>query len=71
MTTTTGSASEVVTMDGQGSADLFDQMAKKYMGISGSDFITKWDRGEFKGVNWDDVPGLAEVAMALPFARPR
>lgn len=69
MTTATGSASEVVTMDDQGSADLFDQIARRSMGVSGSEFLSRWDDGEFDGVSWDDVPGLAEVAMALPFAR--
>ncbi|WP_330182750.1 hypothetical protein OHB26_03260 [Nocardia sp. NBC_01503] len=69
MTTATGTTGEVIAMDGQGSADLFDQIAKVHMGISGSEFIVRWDRGDFEGVNWDDVAGLTEVAMALPFAR--
>lgn len=69
MTTATGSASEVVSMGDQGSADLFDQITQTYMGVSGSEFLNRWDNGDFEGVSWDDVPGLAEVAMALPFAR--
>lgn len=56
-------------MDRQGGADLFDQIARKNMGISGTEFLQRWDAGEFEGINWDDVPGLAEVATALPFAR--
>jgi hypothetical protein len=39
------------------------------MGISGTQFLARWDAGEFEDMNWDDIPGLAEVATALPFAR--
>lgn len=60
---------EVTVVDGKASADLFDQIARQNMGISGTEFLARWDSGEFDGVDWDDVPGLTEVAMALPFAR--
>jgi hypothetical protein len=56
-------------MDSRDSADLFDRIARKYMGISGTQFLARWDAGEFEDKNWDDIPGLAEVATALPFAR--
>lgn len=59
----------VVYMDRGDSADLFDKISRKNMGISGAEFLRRWDSGEFEGVDWDDVPGLAEVATALPFAR--
>lgn len=69
MTTKAEATGGVVYMDSRESADLFDQIARKYMGISGSDFLRRWDAGEFECKNWDEVPGLAEVATALPFAR--
>ena len=59
----------VAYVDSRESADLFDQIARKYMGISGTEFLARWDAGEFENMNWDDIPGLAEVATALPFAR--
>jgi hypothetical protein len=59
----------VVLVNRRESADLFDQIARKCMGITGTEFVARWDAGEFEDVNWDDIPGLAEVATALPFAR--
>jgi hypothetical protein len=69
MPTKTEATGGVVYMNRRDSADLFDQIARKNMGISGTEFLRRWDAGEFEGKNWDDVPGLAEVATALPFAR--
>lgn len=56
--------------DTDDSADLFDRIAQANMSVTGSEFLRRWDSGEFEGVDWDSVPGLAEVATALPFARP-
>jgi hypothetical protein len=67
--TKTEATGGVVYVDSRESADLFDQIAHKYMGISGTEFLARWDAGEFEDMNWDDIPGLAEVATALPFAR--
>ncbi len=69
MSTATDVTGHVIGVDGQDSADLFDQMARVNMGISGTEFLSRWDNGEFEGVDWDSVDGLTEVAMALPFAR--
>ncbi|KHJ73396.1 hypothetical protein [Rhodococcus sp. Chr-9] len=63
------SHSEVVVLDSHDSADLFDRIAQAYMSITGTEFLRRWDTGEFEGVDWDSIPGLAEVAIALPFAR--
>lgn len=49
--------------------DMFDRIARKNMGISGAEFLRRWDAGDFEGVDWDDVDGLRAVAMALPLAR--
>lgn len=69
MATKTETTDGVVLLDNRESADLFDQIARKYMSITGTEFLARWDAGEFENANWDDVPGLAEVATALPFAR--
>jgi hypothetical protein len=57
----------VIVMDEDEGAALFDRTAQACMGMSGAEFLRAWDAGEFKDMNWDDVPGLAEVATALPF----
>lgn len=62
------SHSEVIVLDSDDSADLFDRIAQANMSITGVDFLRRWDSGEFSNVDWDSVPGLAEVAIALPFA---
>lgn len=59
---------EVVELDSEHGLELFDQTARSYMGISGAQFLELWDSGKFDGVDWDDVQGLAQVAIALPFA---
>jgi hypothetical protein len=62
-------ADAVVTMS-EGEYDaMFDRIARKNMGISGREFLQRWDAGEFEGVDWDSVDGLRTVAMALPLAR--
>jgi hypothetical protein len=59
----------VVEVDASNGAELFDRIAMKNMSMSGSEFLKRWDAGEYEGMDWDSVPGLAEVAIALPFAR--
>lgn len=49
--------------------DLFDRIARKNMKISGNEFLSRWDAGEFENIDWDGVDGLRSVAMALPLAR--
>ena len=45
---------------------LFDGIARRFLGLSGVDFLRKWDRGEFEG---DDRPMVTYVAMLIPFGR--
>lgn len=60
---------EVVELTQEEDTELFDQVVRREMGISGPEFLQRWDAGEFEGVNYDDVPGLVTVYMYLPFAR--
>lgn len=62
-------ADGVVTMSAKEYDDLFDRIARKNMGISGAEFLRRWDAGEFEGVDWDSIEGLRAVAMAVPLAR--
>jgi hypothetical protein len=45
--------------------DIFDRASKRLLGISGADFIAKWEKGEF-GPDPDDRPGVMEVAGLMP-----
>lgn len=56
-------------LDADGYADLFDRIARKNLNVSGAEFLQSWDAGEFEHADWDAVPGLRAVAMALPLAR--
>lgn len=69
MSTSIGAADGVVTLKDREYEELFDRIARKNMGISGADFLRRWNAGEYDGVDWDSVPGLRAVAMALPLAR--
>ncbi|MDV6230864.1 hypothetical protein [Rhodococcus cercidiphylli] len=48
---------------------LFDRIARKNMGISGPEFLDRWDSGDYEGRDWDSVSGLRAVAMSLPLVR--
>ena len=49
---------------------LFDQEARKTLGISGDEFLQRWDAGEYWPVP-DTTAGRAigRLAMMIPFAR--
>lgn len=54
------------------SEELFDAIARKNMQLTGDEFLKHWNNGEYDGKNWDDVPGLTETVVALPFSsKPR
>ncbi|OMC44726.1 hypothetical protein A5742_27530 [Mycolicibacterium fortuitum] len=48
---------------------LYDRMARKHMGISGQEFLRRWDAGEWEGVDPDSVPGLVQLWIAMPLGR--
>lgn len=50
--------------------ELFDRQARRLLGMSGEDFIHRWDAGEFTAAYDDpDHPEVMEVASLLPFGR--
>lgn len=59
---------QVTAEEGQ---ELFDQRAQKELGISGEEFLRRWDAGEYKPVP-DTKEGrkIGRLVMMLPFARP-
>lgn len=46
---------------------LFDQRARRYLRISGDEFLRRWNAGEY--AEDPDLPGVMDVAMLLPFVR--
>ncbi len=44
---------------------LFDRAARSDLGISGDEFLARWERGDYAGV---EDPAAEGVAMLIPFA---
>ena len=47
---------------------LFDRQARRYMKMSGKEFIRRWKAGEFGDPDKPYRPDLMHVATLLPFA---
>lgn len=60
---------QVSELSEQEADELFDRICRREMGIRAAEFLSRWDAGEFEGVNVDAVPGLTDVVMALPLVR--
>ncbi len=45
--------------------ELLDKQAQKYLGMSGKEFVKKWEAGEFD--EDPDQPEIMHLAMLLPF----
>jgi len=47
--------------------DLLDKQASKYLGISGKEFVKRWEAGKYD--EDPDQPELMRLAMLLPFVK--
>lgn len=45
---------------------MLDRAAREVLGISGEDFLARWDAGDYEAA---DDPAITRVAMLIPFAR--
>jgi hypothetical protein len=55
--------------DDEGRA-FFDAQAQAQLGISGDEFLRRWDAGEFAALVDDpEHPALRRLAALIPFAR--
>lgn len=52
-------------LDDEQSWQLFDEAAQHYLGVSGSEFLARWEAGDFED---PDRPEVMSVIMLLPFA---
>lgn len=69
MTTRTGGdvVPEVHELSADEGRALFDKTARKLLGISGAEFLIRWDRGDFQDER--ESMAVTKVAMLIPFAR--
>ena len=63
-TRTNGSIRDLTDEEGRA---LFDNAARFYLGISGEEFVERWDSGCYD--EDPDQPDVVDVVMLLPFAR--
>ncbi len=63
---------EVRFLEDDEAREFFDAQARRLMGMSGDEFIRRYDDGQFNDeLDQDDPrrPGLAQLVMLLPFGR--
>jgi hypothetical protein len=46
---------------------ILDRAARRRLGVSGQEFLQRWDAGEYVGKA--DEPDIARVAILIPFGR--
>lgn len=66
MATKTDADVEVRELSREAGQELLDEQARKYLGISGPEFLHRWQAGE---IDADDDPDVMRVAMLAGFAR--
>jgi hypothetical protein len=57
---------EVVEATQEEGRAMLDRAAQEVLGISGEEFLVRWDAGEYED---SDDPAITRVAMLIPFAR--
>ena len=57
---------EVVEASRSEGRAMLDRAAMEELGLSGDQFLAKWDTGEYEDT---DDPKVTRVAMLIPFAR--
>lgn len=67
MVTKTDKHSKIKDLSGTEAKAFFDRQSRRYLGISGEEFVRKWDRKEFNGKM--DTPAVVRLSVLLPFAR--
>jgi hypothetical protein len=61
---------DIVEIDDAAEAfQVFDTVCRRELSIGGEEFLRRWDAGQYKDVDADDIEGLPEVIAAMGFAR--
>jgi hypothetical protein len=50
-------------------ATMVDSRARRVLGISGKQFITRWRAGQYRKLDTDTCPGVIELAILAPLPR--
>jgi len=50
-------------------AEVFDGICRRELGMSGAEFLRRWDAGEYADVDVDSVDGLPDVTVAVALVR--
>ena len=58
---------EVEELSAKQGAAPFDKAARRLLGISGDEFLLRWDRGDYADER--ESMAVTKVAMLIPFAR--
>jgi hypothetical protein len=58
----------LVDLDKAGTWSIFDAAARRYLRMSGDEFLKAWDAGAFEP-DPDSHRGVMDVAILLPFVR--
>jgi len=63
------SQDEPTVLDPELGIAMFDQEARRVVGISGDEFLARWDAGEFR--DWEDTPEGRKLSflILIPFGR--
>jgi len=59
-------AGDVREANAEEGRELFDQRARATLGISGEEFLRRWDAGDYAE---SDDPSVSSQAVLIPFAR--
>ncbi len=59
-----GKFPKVKTLSRKAGKKLLNSQAKRYLGISGEDFVRRWNNKEFKD---PEDPAVMKVAFLIPF----
>lgn len=67
MVATSDPTKGVQTLSPEEGRALLDKQARRYLNLSGEEFIRKWEAGEFEADA--DRPEIMRLVMLLPFGR--
>jgi hypothetical protein len=60
------SAVDVEELTAEQGVEMFDRVARQELGISGEEFLRRWDAGDY--ADSEDM-GVTRLYMLMPFAR--
>lgn len=67
----TSTVPPMIVLDEAEARAEFDAQARHWLGISGEEFLRRWDAGDYQDTFDDeDHPGVLMMAMLIPWVRP-